>query len=478
MLIPIDKKPDWHNPPVITLFLIVVNIFCFTLLATDNTNKVSAFDYYLRSALPNIEIPAYIKHLQSRQQHTLAKQLSAAYQNNPQMTKSYALQRMLIDGDFQRKLQQGRIITEQHKDFSAWQAQHDTFMRKLNLVASYRFSLKAYDFDTAALLSHLFLHADLSHLLWNMLFLFIFGFIVEASIGHLYFIMAYILAGLVSSMTFIIASPDSGMWNMGASGAIAGLVGMYALLYGRRKIQFFYTLLFYFDYIKAPAYFILPVWLGYEIYSQFAMLDNVNNLAHIGGLVFGGLAAWLIKHYLPHILQDKSNDAETTNINSSKKYSQAMSLLENLHLPQAKAILDELNQRQANIDWLYARYIIAKYEGKQQRQAEYINRILGLDKITETAQRIINDIFNDLQTSPELCKHIEQSSMRKFGLLFVQWDEDEQLGKLLTLGNNATDAGYQYDTIAMIINSLKSRGKEAIANQFRQHLPSIVPPEA
>ncbi|MFO7603657.1 MAG: rhomboid family intramembrane serine protease [Gammaproteobacteria bacterium] len=478
MLIPVDKRPDWHNPPVITLLLIVVNIFCFTLLATDNTNKVAAFDYYLRSALPAIEIPAYIQHLQETGQTSLARQMQAAYSNNPQETRPHALQRMLLDGAFQRRLQRGEIITSAHEDFSTWQAKHQTFMQKLNLVASYRFSLKAYDFDAAALLSHFFLHTDLSHLLWNIFFLLIFGFIVEARIGHLYFIAAYMLAGLASSMTFVLAAPNSGAWNLGASGAIAGLVGMYAVLYGRRKIQFFYTLIFYFDYIKAPAYFILPVWLGYEIYSQFAVVDNVNNLAHIGGLLFGALAAWSIKKYLPHILQDQNDDTDTASLENARKFSRAMALLADLHLPQAKVILDELNQQQDNIDWLYARYTIAKYEGKQPRQVEYINRILSLEKIGENAQRIIASIFADLQRNPELCKDLQPSSIRRLGLLFVQWNEDESLNELLTLGHHKMDPGYQYDTIAMIINSLMSRGKDALAKQFRQHLPSIVPPEA
>jgi len=477
MLIPIDKKPDWHNPPIVTLIFIVINIFCFTLLATDNTNKISVFDYYLRSALPNIEIPAYIKYLQSQQRGTLAKQLSAAYQHNPQKTKPYALQHMLVDGGFQRQLQQGQIITAQQKDFAIWQKLHKAFMRKLNLVASYRFSFKPYDFDAAALFSHLFLHADLSHLLWNMFFLFIFGFIVEASIGHLYFIAAYMLSGLISSATLVLISPDNGAWNMGASGAIAGLVGMYAVLYGRRKIQFFYTLLFYFDYIIAPAYLILPVWLGYEIYSQFSTTDHINNLIHIGGLIFGAMIAWMIKYYAPQIIQNDTEDTATATLDNHRKYAQAMSLLAELHLPQAKVILDELNRQHASIDSLHARYLVAKYEHKQQRQAEYINKILGLKKIDDSSHRIINSIFNELQNQPELCKHVEQSSIRKFGLLFVQWNEDQHLGELLLLGNNKMDTGYQYDTIAMIINSLQSRGKEVLAKKFRQYLPSIVPAE-
>jgi membrane associated rhomboid family serine protease len=478
MLIPIDKKPDWRNPPIITLFLIVVNIFCFTLMATDNTNKVEAMDYYLRSSLPDIEIPAYIKYLQAHEKQTLAHQLAAAYKNNPQQTKSYALQKILVDGAFQRQLQQGNIITKQNLNYDTWKQQHQAFMRKLNLVASYRFSFKAYDFDAASLFSHLFLHADLSHLLWNMFFLFIFGFIVEASIGHLYFIAAYILAGLASSLGFVLVSPDNGMWNMGASGAIAGLVGLYAILYGKRKIQFFYTLIFYFDYIKAPAYLLLPVWLGYEIYSQFSVSDNVNNLAHIGGLLFGALMAYLIKRYMPYILQDNQEDTETTSLEQAQKYSQAMSLLSELHLAQAKTILDELNQTQDNVDWLFARYTIAKYEGKYERQAEYLNKILSLDKLKTDSRRVIMDMFTDLQKSPGLCKNIEPASVRKLGLLFVQWNEDERLSKLLELENYRLDPGYQYDTIAMIINSLRSRGKDNLAKQFRQYLPSIVPSEA
>ena len=107
----------------------------------------------------------------------------------------------------------------------------------------------------------------------------------------------------------------------------------------------------------------------------------------------------------------------------------------------------------------------------------FFSIILALDKIDISAKRIINLLFTELQTKPELRKYIDQTSIRKFGLLFVQWNEDEHLCDLLTLGSDKMDPGYQYDTIAMIINSLQSRGKEAMAKQFRKHLPSIVPAE-
>jgi len=73
-------------------------------------------------------------------------------------------------------------------------------------------------------------------------------------------------------------------------GAIAGLVGFYTLLYGMRKIRFFYTIIVYFGYVKAPALVLLPVWLIYELFNQYLFLDQVSNLSHIGGLLTGAVA--------------------------------------------------------------------------------------------------------------------------------------------------------------------------------------------
>lgn len=142
------------------------------------------------------------------------------------------------------------------------------------------------------LFGSMFLHGSFWHLAGNMVFLFIFGFALEAALGRATYLGLYLLSGLCSGLLWWALDP-SWVPGIGASGAISGLMGMYIGVYGLRRIQFFYWLGPLMGYLKAPALWILPLWLGKELFGLIRAADHVNYYAHIGGLVSGFLAVWL-----------------------------------------------------------------------------------------------------------------------------------------------------------------------------------------
>jgi membrane associated rhomboid family serine protease len=133
----------------------------------------------------------------------------------------------------------------------------------------------------------MFLHAGWLHILFNMLFLGVFGNNVEDAMGHLPFLFFYMLSGAAATMLHVAVFPDSIAPLVGASGAIAGVMGAYLVLFPRARI---YALVFIII-LPVPAWVFIGVWIGYQfiagLASQSSVTENVAWFAHIGGVAFG-----------------------------------------------------------------------------------------------------------------------------------------------------------------------------------------------
>jgi membrane associated rhomboid family serine protease len=147
-----------------------------------------------------------------------------------------------------------------------------------------------------ALLYSMFLHGSLLHLGGNMLFLWIFGNNIEDRMGIAGYIGFYLLAGLVASAAHILVQPDSTVPVVGASGAIAGVMGSYVVLFPNVKIRSLILLVFIPLFRDIPAKW----WLGFWFVTQFFTNPNegVAWVAHVGGFVFGALVALLLRDRL------------------------------------------------------------------------------------------------------------------------------------------------------------------------------------
>lgn len=147
------------------------------------------------------------------------------------------------------------------------------------------------------LLTAMFVHGGLLHLAGNMLFLWIFGDNVEDMFGHVGFFIFYLATGVAASMVHIMLDPSSTTPMVGASGAIAGVLGSYFIFFPRAQIK---TLVFLFVFVsvaRVPAVVFLGLWFFFQILSS-ANVDGVAWFAHMGGFVAGAAVALALRPVL------------------------------------------------------------------------------------------------------------------------------------------------------------------------------------
>lgn len=146
------------------------------------------------------------------------------------------------------------------------------------------------------ILTSMFLHGDLFHILGNLWFLWIFGDNIEDHVGHFPYLIFYLVCGVAAALTDIALSPASNVPTIGASGAIAGVMGAYILLYPRARVQTLVVLIVFFTFWWLPAW----VFLGYWFLIQFIATTVTASGAHhqTGGIAFaahvGGFVTGLI----------------------------------------------------------------------------------------------------------------------------------------------------------------------------------------
>jgi membrane associated rhomboid family serine protease len=145
----------------------------------------------------------------------------------------------------------------------------------------------------------MFMHGGLLHLGGNLLFLWIFGNNVEDSMGRVKFVAFYLLGGLAATALQVAVGPEVRIPNVGASGAIAGVLGGYLLLFPRARVVTVIFIVFFFTLVELPALLILGFWFVQQLAFGYFDLDSagaeggVAYFAHIGGFAFGLLAVRL-----------------------------------------------------------------------------------------------------------------------------------------------------------------------------------------
>jgi membrane associated rhomboid family serine protease len=144
-----------------------------------------------------------------------------------------------------------------------------------------------------------FLHGGWMHLLGNMLFLWIFGNNVEERLGHLAYLLFYLIGGIFSMLAHYLMNPDSVVPTIGASGAVATILGAYAVSWPHATIRLLLPLGFLFIPLRLPAYIVLGFWFGSQLLDGLLKWDvelsgGVAFFAHIGGFVFGAVVMLVV----------------------------------------------------------------------------------------------------------------------------------------------------------------------------------------
>jgi membrane associated rhomboid family serine protease len=152
--------------------------------------------------------------------------------------------------------------------------------------------------NAVTIFSSMFMHGGWLHLFGNMLFLWIFGDNVEDRFGHLKFLIFYLLAGIAATFAQYAVSPESGVPNVGASGAIAGVLGAYILMFPQSRVN----VLFGQQIVAMPAFVVLGLWIVLQLVSGVGTIGytdestgGVAYMAHIGGFAAGVAMTFLFR---------------------------------------------------------------------------------------------------------------------------------------------------------------------------------------
>jgi rhomboid family protein len=141
-------------------------------------------------------------------------------------------------------------------------------------------------FSWPTVMTSMFLHGGWLHFLGNMLYLWIFGDNVEDRLGHGRFVFFYLLCGAAAALAHVFVNPDSPVPTIGASGAIAGVMGAYFVLYPQSRVLALVPLFIFWEIIEVPAIIFLGIWFLMQFFS------GMGSIAAGAGVQTGGVAFW------------------------------------------------------------------------------------------------------------------------------------------------------------------------------------------
>jgi len=333
LIIPMTGRLNWRNPPWITLFLILANCFIYFAFLSPELRKTQEYmEFYFTSGLGEIETVHYLE-----------------YVNEPQKGKKVTpdviadtYNRMIGDADFMRKLDNDQIISAGSPIYVKWKGLREVFLKKKSEVfpITERYGYTPATGSLLTALTCMFMHGSFFHLLGNMIFLWLVGCSLELAGKRAAYLSIYLATGIFAALFFGLVYRHSTIPLVGASGAIAGIIGAYTVLFGLRKVKIFLSLGFYFNYMKVSAISLLPIWIGNELFQlKWGGDSNVAYVAHVGGLASGAALALVQLKLLGGIKEDMFADGRSERITSLVE--QALQKLAELDLEAARSFVNE-----------------------------------------------------------------------------------------------------------------------------------------
>lgn len=386
MFLPLERKPDWHNPPLITLILVIANVLIFYMWQfSDQHYENDAYSYYETSNLDIIELKKYSQY---------RKQLSKG--DRPEQDDYHTgefFAEMLTDGQFQNKLENDEIIKPGDPEYVEWRNSRDNFKSLLDKSVSSKYALNPSQPSLLTYFTSMFLHADSAHLIGNMVMLILLGLGIEILLGRLLFLLGYIIAGLAGNHLYVMLHSETFSYGLGASGAITGILGMAIMIYGLRKIYFFYFLFVYFDYIRARAIWILPLYILSQAIIYFVFDSNINIAAHLGGLSAGLIFAGVLK-LIPNTIRKEYVDESLAEEAYRKEFSAAQQLIASMKIDEARKKFEALAQRyHDDVRIQQQLFIISKYNPASEDYHRYAYKLLMLPGTDPATIKIIYDTY-------------------------------------------------------------------------------------
>ncbi len=386
LILPLHKPLNLATLPLVTLLLVVTNALVYFGWQRGDERRVEAAQaWYRQSGLGEYEVPAYEKHLRLTAQRDALAGLEAV----PEAQRAgFVGMSTLSNVAFVTALEEGRLF-ESEQQHAAWQALRRPYQKKLDEVFTLRHVMRSSEWSPARMLSSAFLHGGFLHLLGNMLFLVVLGLLLEGALGGWRFLGVYLLGAFGASLASLWWRWGESGGGLGASGAIAAVMGAFCVVWGRRPVRFFYWFGVVFDYVRAPAIWLLPLWLGWEVYNLLANAKaGIGFDAHAGGLICGALLGGLLV-LTRQVREDYMADAVEPDAVDGR-WEQALRHMGRLENAAAERLLAELAAEQPpRLDVAVARYRVARNAGKPADVQARALDVLRLDATGDAASQAV-----------------------------------------------------------------------------------------
>jgi membrane associated rhomboid family serine protease len=333
MLIPIrHENMEARRWPVVTLALIAINtiVFLFTTMSmSDEAPQLGEIksDILILAALhPELTIQPQAQQLVDGFKKSHPTEWAQVQNPYRDVISPFDAKIKLME-DPQKLQSEMDSLTEQYVKLSA-----------SSITEQYAF-VPAHP-NALSYLTANFLHGGWMHLIGNMWFLWLAGFVLEDVWGRWLYPAFYLIAGAAALQFHAWLNPGSITPTLGASGAVAALMGAFLVRFPKMKIEMAWLLMFRLRRFEAPAYCLLPLWLVGELFygSLLGSHSSVAHWAHVGGFLFGALAALAIQH---SGLEHKANKAIEQKVawTTDAEIEKTNEMMEHGQLDDAKALL-------------------------------------------------------------------------------------------------------------------------------------------
>ena len=436
LIVPVAEGLNWRRPPPITALLILLNFFVFFVYQSgDDGRERRAQQAYFDSSLPAIELPLFVEHVKESDpraavavQRAVDAVASSTDRRSP-AASAWLLHHMQDDSAFMRELRTARAKAAANPAYAPayarWSIDRANFETLWGKLSWRRFGFTPAESRPVTWISSLFLHADVMHLVGNMVFLFIVGVAVESALGAGWYLALYLAGGLAANVLFFAINPNSEIPLVGASGAISGLMGLFTVIYGLRQVRFFFWALFFFGFRNLPGLVVLPVWIGYELIQYlFDRGSRVAYIAHAGGLIGGALLGLLAVRRLSRQRVVAFHEEREHEVFDKAEYARARALVSKLDFKAASAAFSRLAQRVPDDDDVLREwYAVAKSDPA----GEAFHRVCGLIiarprpavEVRNLQARVLVDYLERARPEPRLPSEL----LAKIGLRMAQHGE-------------------------------------------------------
>ncbi|MBU2864307.1 rhomboid family intramembrane serine protease [Reinekea forsetii] len=462
IIFPTEKRLEMSRAPFVLIALILLNVFIyFTYQSGDNEKAGRAIESYMERNFLEQEYPIFVDYLKAEEDKVTLERVEQFYYDEQLVNVAASI---LMHTEFYSHLQRYAKSEFELSFYNEWRRPRQEIQDQFSSISSFSGGLISNDVSVSDLLSHQFLHGSVSHLLGNMVFLFIFGYAVEAAIGHLRFLVFYLVGGVFAGLAQVATHLDSGVPLVGASGAISGVMAMYLAVFRFKKIEFFYWILFFVGYFRAPALLILPFYIGKEIYSYMTAIDsNVAFMAHAGGFVAGAILIGVALILSPKLLDQSYLDEDQDFSPRQKALAKIYSAIDALRFDSALTQLNQLIQAEG-LDYELAniRYNLNRVVRNRTFSRE-LNEFLTLSNLSIEQKKELAQVW---QTTGEQYATLAPDELLKLGL------------KLLTPNNSVAAKSiherlFQLETRPADLKLLTQKLMEVFAQEHDHHNLSL-----